>query len=117
DPDLMLYQGGFFSNTDKAMMAEIHDIAPDVLRDHAPPFQDERLPEMLFRFRARNYPESLSDEELGRWNAYRRMLWRNGELIDERLAEIDALIEDNATDCLADLRSYILSLKAEIYGE
>ena len=31
------------------------------------PFQDKRLPEMLFRYRARNFPDSLNKEEAARW--------------------------------------------------
>ena len=30
-------------------------------------FRDERLPELLFRYRARNWPETLSVEETQRW--------------------------------------------------
>jgi len=35
---------------------------------------------MLFRYRARNYPDTLSDEEQGRWQAFR----------DSRLADAGA---------------------------
>ena len=34
-------------------------------------FQDPRLEEMLFRLRARNYPDTLSSEEQAQWEAYR----------------------------------------------
>jgi exodeoxyribonuclease-1 len=34
-------------------------------------FEDKRLPEMLFRYRARNYPASLSPEEQAAWEEYR----------------------------------------------
>jgi len=30
-------------------------------------FDDKRLPEMLFRYRARNYPETLNEDELAQW--------------------------------------------------
>ena len=35
-------------------------------------FRDARLPELLFRYRARNWPDSLLPNEHERWNAYRR---------------------------------------------
>lgn len=35
------------------------------------PFQDPRLEEMLFRYRARSYPETLDDDERVRWETYR----------------------------------------------
>jgi len=34
-------------------------------------FEDKRLPEMLFRYRARNFPDSLSAQELAQWEEYR----------------------------------------------
>jgi exodeoxyribonuclease-1 len=35
-------------------------------------FNNARLPEMLFRYHARNFPESLSNDEKQRWNEYRK---------------------------------------------
>ncbi|HPT27802.1 MAG TPA: hypothetical protein PLZ95_15390, partial [Bryobacteraceae bacterium] len=35
-------------------------------------FRDPRLPELLFRYRARNWPATLSAAERERWDAYRR---------------------------------------------
>ncbi len=35
-------------------------------------FDDSRLPEMLFRYRARNWPETLSGDEKPQWEEYRR---------------------------------------------
>ena len=34
------------------------------------PFDDERLPELLFRYRARNFPDTLSSEEQQRWRIF-----------------------------------------------
>jgi exodeoxyribonuclease-1 len=36
------------------------------------PFDDARLSEMLFRYRARNWPESLTTEEQQEWQQYRQ---------------------------------------------
>lgn len=71
DPDVMLYSGGFFSDHDKSIMEEVRSAVPDDLRKLKPNFQDKRLPEMLFRYVARNFPESLSDEQCKRWDCYR----------------------------------------------
>jgi exodeoxyribonuclease-1 len=35
-------------------------------------FDDPRLPEMVFRYRARNWPKTLNEEERQRWDEYRR---------------------------------------------
>ena len=61
DPDRMLYSGGFFSHNDKRVMDQVRESSPEELPSTTFPFEDSRLPEMLFRYRARNYPESLSD--------------------------------------------------------
>ncbi|MEO1888651.1 MAG: exodeoxyribonuclease I [Cycloclasticus sp.] len=71
DPDLMLYGGGFFSHVDVRNMAQIRGCDKDNLTELDLAFEDERLDEMLFRYRARNYPESLSDAEQARRQDYR----------------------------------------------
>ncbi len=72
DPDLMLYSGGFFSDADRARMAQIRSVPPEQLGRLGLAFDDPRLPEMVFRYRARNYPDTLNEEEQHRWEAYRR---------------------------------------------
>ncbi|MBY0579154.1 MAG: exodeoxyribonuclease I [Burkholderiales bacterium] len=71
DPDLSLYSGGFFSNSDRAKMDIIRSAPAEKLGDLDLEFEDARLPEMLFRYRARNYPETLSPSDKKRWEAYR----------------------------------------------
>ncbi|NNK51646.1 MAG: exodeoxyribonuclease I [Xanthomonadales bacterium] len=72
DPDRMLYSGGFFSSADRHLMKKILDVPPEQLGGHMWSFQDKRLPLMLFRYRARNYPETLSQEEARTWDKDRR---------------------------------------------
>lgn len=72
DPDRMLYGGGFFSAADRHLMNKILGIAPGDLGRHLWSFQDERLQLMLFRYRARNFPETLNLEESGMWDRDRR---------------------------------------------
>lgn len=70
DPDLMIYSGGFFSHQDKIKMSEVRaSSATDLVgRDFG--FEDQRLDEMLFRYRGRNFPDTLSQEEQGLWKSY-----------------------------------------------
>lgn len=70
DPDLMIYSGGFFSNKDKTAMTRIRQAKPDELSAFDADFDDARLPEMLFRYRARNYAYTLSQEDHQRWRQY-----------------------------------------------
>ncbi|OIQ48147.1 MAG: exodeoxyribonuclease I [Gammaproteobacteria bacterium MedPE] len=71
NPDLMLYSGGFFSHHDKNAMERLLQTPPEQLPAVAFNFEDKRLDEMLFRYRARNYPLTLSASEQQRWNDYR----------------------------------------------
>lgn len=71
DPDLMLYSGGFFGDGDKALSAKVRSTPPERLGAAGFPFQDPRLPEMLFRYRARNFPATLGEGERERWYRYK----------------------------------------------
>ncbi|MES9845355.1 MAG: exodeoxyribonuclease I [Candidatus Sedimenticola sp. 6PFRAG5] len=79
DPDQALYSGGFFSDTDRRRMEAIRGTEPTQLSGFAQVFDDARIPEMLFRYRARNWPENLNRDERERWDEFRR----------ERIAEAD----------------------------
>ena len=72
DPDFMIYSGGFFGAQDKQAMAQIRASTAADLSVWRQPFVDKRLNEMLFRYRARNYPTSLTPPERERWQAYCR---------------------------------------------
>jgi len=71
NPDRMLYSGGFFSNKDKSTMEQVRACSPQQLAEQAFSFEDSRLPEMLFRYRARNYPQTLNEDEMAQWQDYR----------------------------------------------
>jgi exodeoxyribonuclease-1 len=98
DPDRMLYGGGFFAEADKQVMEQVRRSSPRELADSSFVFEDARLPEMLFRYRARNYPESLSPEESAQWEEYRF----------QRLTEPDA----GASICLEEYQQLIEQLLA-----
>lgn len=72
DPDLALYSGGFFSQADRAKMEIIRSTAPEKLGGLDFEYRDARIPEMLFRYRARNYPDTLSSVEKSKWEIYRQ---------------------------------------------
>jgi exodeoxyribonuclease I len=67
DPDLAIYSGGFFSDKDKQKIVKISEMSADELKHYNPGFADKRLAEMLFRYRARNYEDSLTGDEKKRW--------------------------------------------------
>ncbi|MBY4677965.1 exodeoxyribonuclease I [Marinobacterium arenosum] len=118
DPDLMLYGGGFFGQADKAAMAQVRDCPPDALGELALAFQDPRLEEMLLRYKARNYPHTLIDEERQQWEEYRkrRLLGpdNSGHLtMPELFARVNELYQDPQ---LSDRDRHILEELA-IYAE
>jgi len=102
DPDLMIYAGGFFDDRDKSLMEDIHQTAPDELGAHTWSFSDKRLPEMLFRYRARNYPETLTAEEQPQWLEHCRARLVDGESghlsFKDFYAEIEELRNDQELD-------------------
>ncbi len=72
DPDQALYGGGFFSDADRRQIERVRMSNPKELATAAFTFADSRLPEMLFRYRARNWPDTLSGEERKKWDEFRR---------------------------------------------
>jgi exodeoxyribonuclease-1 len=71
DPELALYSGGFPSDADRALCADVRRSSPERLATHAFPFRDARYTELLFRYRARNWPDTLAPDERERWRAFR----------------------------------------------
>lgn len=71
DPEQQLY-AGFFDDQDKRLLIQARSLSPEALAREAFKFRDPRLPELLFRYRARHFPQTLSAEEKSRWEAFRR---------------------------------------------
>lgn len=70
DPEQMLYSGAFLSNADRQLLESVRPLSASELARACPAFKDPRLAELLFRFRARNYPDSLTLVEQQRWRAF-----------------------------------------------
>jgi exodeoxyribonuclease-1 len=71
DPELALYGGGFLPASDKRLLGQIRSTPPARLAEQAFQFSDPRYDELLFRYRARNWPETLDAEACARWEAFR----------------------------------------------
>lgn len=69
DPEQMLYSG-FFDEADKKLMAQVRRSSPAELATKTFAFKDARLIELLFRYRARNFPETLSSLEYQKWRSF-----------------------------------------------
>ena len=61
DVDASLYDG-FIGDGDKRLFAQVRTTPPEALGAREFGFRDARLPELLFRYRARNWPQTLTAE-------------------------------------------------------
>ncbi|WP_105213579.1 exodeoxyribonuclease I [Pseudoalteromonas sp. T1lg22] len=76
--DYQLYSG-FISNGDKAKFDVIRSTSPLELGNMELDFEDPKFATMLFRYRARNWPESLTPAELDSWRKYCQNKLMHGE--------------------------------------
>jgi exodeoxyribonuclease I len=116
DVDEDLY-GGFVGNGDRRKLTALRAETPERLAATTPSFEDERLAELLFRYRARNFPHSLSELEAERWERHRAARLFDGagnaRTIEQLFAEVDKLSEDadeRAEEILGALYDYAESI-------
>jgi exodeoxyribonuclease-1 len=86
---------------------------------------DKRLPEMLFRYRARNYPETLSANEQVQWLEHCRARLVDGDSGQFRFtdfhAEIEQLraqmaVDDPRTRLLDEVAAFGAELESSVRG-
>lgn len=71
EAEARLYDG-FIAAEERQLCDQVHQCPAEQLGSRAWPFQDERHPELFFRYRARNFPELLTAEEEARWRQFCR---------------------------------------------
>ena len=69
DVDEDLY-GGFVGNNDRRTLNKLRGMTAAQLAMQQPAFEDRRLDELLFRYRARNFPASLDEAQAQRWQRH-----------------------------------------------
>ena len=98
DVDQTLYDG-FMDNGDKRIGDQIQTLSVDALKDFHPKFKDDKLSILLMHFKARNYPETLSEDEAEDWFETvqgRVQAGENGYLaIDDYFQRINAMREQH----------------------
>ncbi len=77
DPEQALYDG-FVPDEDRARMVEFRNADAGALRGLQERFRDPRLRELAFRYRARNFPETLDADEVLRWREHVARRLREG---------------------------------------
>jgi len=99
DVDQDLY-GSFLSDADRSRLTRLRGCDPLDPAWREAGFDDPRLPELVFRYRARNFPATLTPEEVQRWQAHcqaRLLHGEGGSLSTEALlARLDQLQEQAA---------------------
>jgi len=121
DVDEDLY-GGFVSNGDRRKLESLRFESPERLAGMRPSFEDERLADLLFRYRARNFPHTLSDAQMQQWEEHRAARLYDGagnaRTVDQLFGEIDALSEtadERAQEILGALYDYVEMIAPERY--
>ncbi len=113
DVDEDLY-GGFVGNEDRRTLQRLRALSPTALAAKRPAFADARLDELLFRYRARNFPETLNAAEQAQWQVHRADRLCDGEArgtlglraFAERINALEAAADDRGRALLAQLRAY-----------
>lgn len=110
DPELALYDG-FLPDPDRSLLPLIRAAPPAALASFAARLQDPRLRTLLFRRRARHFPETLDPEERQRWDDFRRRRPHDPSLSEttaaDFFAELAAMEAEGANpEILEDLRSW-----------
>ncbi len=117
DPDLMIYTGGFFSDADKHRRTQITQATPETLAQTEYQFEDPRLNDMLLRYKARNFPNILTEEEAEQWEIFRKQ-----RLTDIKLSGMtiklffETLQSLSADPNLTEQERFILE-ELQLYGE
>lgn len=101
EPEGALYDG-FLNDADRVKVSAVRAASATTdaggakvdaaakLADFHPEFADPRLPELLLHYKGRNFPKSLSETEMEKWESYRRArLERQAPKFLEELAEIE----------------------------
>jgi len=89
DVDEQLYDG-FFSHADKAAMDIVRETPPETLGELTLTFEDPRISQLLFRYRARHYAWTLTLNEQNQWKEHCRQYFENH--IDNYIYNLENLV-------------------------
>ena len=111
DVDEMLYNG-FFSFKERARLETIRGLNPEDMPWQATDFEDPRAATLIQRYRARNFPESLNEQQLEQWqnDVQHKLFARYGEDLSmwfEQLEELRATTDRQ--DILDQVEQYVMA--------
>ena len=70
DVDLQIYSGGFFHDNDRERFHTVREAEPEELLSFSQGFEDPRIPQMIWRYGFRNFPERMPEGEKKRWLSF-----------------------------------------------
>ncbi|GKS76751.1 exodeoxyribonuclease I [Acidovorax sp. SUPP950] len=116
DVDQDLY-GGFVGNEDRRRLNRLRALPPQELALAKTGFDDERLEELVWRYRARNFPHTLDGADQERWEGHRVACLMEGAggalTFDELFAKLDELgaeADERGEEILGALYDYAESI-------
>ncbi|WP_455553810.1 exodeoxyribonuclease I [Comamonas kerstersii] len=120
DVDQDLYNG-FIGPADRRRLNQLRELSPQELSVDRTGFDDVRLQELVFRWRARNWPDSLTEQEQERWQLHCMAVLLDGaggaRTVEQLFAQIDALSEtvedERAEEILGALYDYAEAIVPE----
>ncbi|SDR93818.1 Exodeoxyribonuclease I subunit C [Halopseudomonas xinjiangensis] len=121
DCDTQLYEG-FVSDADNRLLPAIREAEGRLLTAQHWPLRDQRLADLLFRYRARNFPESLGSAEREQWQVFCRERLegkRPGAPITlsefyQEVARLSPTLGDAQRQLLEDWKNYAGGLAAKL---
>ncbi|NCO10661.1 exodeoxyribonuclease I [Candidatus Saccharibacteria bacterium] len=110
DAEAQLYDG-FIPSADGQLMAKIRSADATQLADLHPEFIDERLGELLLHYKARNYPQSLAQDEREAWEEWRaKRLQRQLPSFMARIQKLSVGASEETTFMLQELHLWAESI-------
>jgi len=101
DPEAQLYDG-FVADMDTMRIEKVRHATEQQLSDLHPDFGDERLPDLLLHYKARNYPRSLAEDEVALWEEWR------GERIRRQLPAFMTRLQQLSTTISDESKQFVL---------
>ncbi|HKX41273.1 MAG TPA: exodeoxyribonuclease I [Burkholderiaceae bacterium] len=123
DVDEDLY-GGFVGDDDRRTLQRLRTLSPEQLATKRPAFTDSRLAELLFRYRARNFPATLNEAEQRQWHEHCAHRLHDGaggaltlQAFFERIDLLEETLQDNADQRAHDILGALVDYATEIAPE
>lgn len=91
EPEEAIYEG-FLDDIDRVKVSAVRNADENKLADFHPDFHDARLPELLLHYKGRNFPKSLSETEMEKYEEYRKN--RLERLAPKFMEELEKVTDD-----------------------